>query len=354
MRGLILAALLVCGIASPVAASILTVCAEDISCSLQGTVNVDTTSGHFDSTYTRFGLQPSSSGGTTFPTSNRVETNAFSSASSDFWVGFEYYVTSSATTSNNNLVYFYDGATIRLALRGTGTNQQIKLTKRDNAAATTDLTTATGNTCAGTTKCRMDIHVVYGTSGSVEVFNNGVSILSYTGDITTNSATTLNKAAFAGTGSVPNVTFTQIVVATTDTRSTHLTTCAPLATGNTQSWTGSVGNVNPNTANDANFNYSTTSNQLSQWTTSCSISSTAAITDVWQAGRLARGTLGPQTFRWLLRLSGADYDNGADQSLSTGFANYTYQWGALSPATGTGWTNSELTSGFNLGVKSRP
>lgn len=338
-------------------AVILTSCTEDISCVFQGTITVSTTAGHFEAGVSRLALSINA-GVTTIPPSNRLETNTFSAASSDFWVSFNYHQALASTTASVQLVGFYDGANVRLGLEGTGNNQEIRLYKRDTTPTKTTLATATGSLCAAATLCKLDIHVVYAVSGSVNVYNNGTLILTYSGDTTTNSATTLNKVYLSG-GLSPGgaIRFSQLFVSDSDTRSMKSYTCAPNAAGATQSWTGSVGNVNPNSYNDATFNYTASNNAISQWTPSCTIpsSGTTTVVNVRSYGRFAKGVGGPQNVRFSLDIGTTDYDNGADLSgLTTSFQNFEYDWGANSPATAAPWTPSEINSGFGFGAVSKP
>jgi hypothetical protein len=362
MKRVLLAAALLLAAGRADAATILSACSEDISCIFQGTVSVDATSGHFDSSYARLSLKPTASAAAV-PPPNRIQTNTFSAASADFWVSATYFNTGATAGSNAVWVEFSDAGTQRLLIRGTGTNQTYKLTKRTGGGSptNTDLATATGTICAATTRCKLDIHVVYSSSGSVNVYNNGTLILSYSGDVTTDSATTLNQVDFAAEDNVNNSSWSEIIVSDSDTRSMRMVTCAPSAAGlPSSSWTGTASNINANTASDVTFNYTTTSNDFSNWQSGCTIptSGTTSVIDVRSYGRLAIGASGPQNARFSFNESSTSYDNGADLSgITTSFTNLKYDWGATSPATSAAWTPSELNTIFGaggFGVKSRP
>jgi hypothetical protein len=147
--------------------------------------------------------------------------------------------------------------------------------------------------------------------------------------------------------------FSEIQVRTDDTRSLRMVTLAPVAAGNTQAWTGVVGNINETTINDANNINDGTGNLKSQWTVGSLPSGTFGIKDVIQSARIANGTSGPQNYRWELRISGADYDNGADILATTTLTNVQKDW-ATSPATSSAWQQSEIATGFNSGLLSKP
>ncbi len=345
--------------ATPANATILAACSEDISCVFQGTVNVVTTAGRFNAGYARFSLQPSA-GSTTVPPPSRLETDTFSAASSDFWTTLYYYSGASTTTNNIQGVLWSDTGTgvVRVGLETTGTAQQIRAYKRDATPTKTTLATATGSLCAGSTLCKLDVHIVYTASGSIDVYNNGVNILTFSGDFRTNGITALDKVA-VGTFNTSTTLFSEFFVSDTDTRSMKMVTCAPSAAGTTQNWTGAFGNINANSYDDTVFNYTTTNNDLSNWKSGCTISTTAgtSIVDVQSYGRLAIGATGPQNARFSTAISGTDYDSGSDLvGLTTSFGNFRYDWGATSPAGGA-WSPAGLNTIFGaggFGVKSRP
>lgn len=353
MKWVLLALALLCG-AARADAAILAACSEDVSCQFNGTVTVDTTAARFNSGYARFGMGAAGSTANVYPPTNRVSTNTFSSASSNFWMSYYYYMTTTSAL-NNVFTEVLDNGVVRIIIRAAGANIY-KVSKRTAANSLTDLG-ATFTLCSTNTLCRIDIHVVYGTSGSIDVYNNGAAAFSYSGDVTTDSAITLNQADFSNWAASGSGVFSEIIVSDSDSRSMRMITCVPLAAGNTQTWTGAVSNINTNSFNDTVFNYTTSTSALSQWTTGCTVpsSGTTTVVDVRSAARLAKGASGPQNARFNLRISGADYNPGSNISgLTTSFQNFQYDWGANSPATGTPWVSSEFGSGFNLGVLSQP
>lgn len=359
LKRLLLAIALLLG-AFPASATILAVAGEDVNSVFQGTVAVTTTSGRFDSAFARFALTLGNTGVTTIPPPNRIETSNFSSASADFWVSLQYWLNASTTGASIQWLGLTDSGTTRLGIEGTGTNQQIRVYKRDTTPTKTTLATATGSICAASNLCKLDCHIVYSASGSVDCYNNATLILTYSGDTTTNSATSLN-GLWVGAGPVNNTNnFSEIIVSSSDTRSMRMLSCAPSSAGNTQSWTGSAGNINPNSYSDATFNYTTSNNSISEWKSGCTVptSGTTSVVDVRSHGRLAIGASGPQNARFIFNESSTDYDNGADLAgLTTSFGNVQYDWGGTSPATSSVWTPTELNTIFTtggFGVKSRP
>ena len=352
LKRLLAAALLVAS-AHGASATILAIGGEDINTVRQGTVSIITTAGRFNSTYARNALALVNNPATGVPQGNRLDVN-FSAASSDFWGSIQYYsVTSGGTTLNSNWIAFTDGGITRLMLRGSGVAQQIKISTRNAAGTVVDLATATGSLCSANNRCKLDIHVVYAVAGSVDVYNNGVLIATYTGDTTTDGATTLGQMQVANHTSNNEVDASEIIVADIDTRTLQLQSCVPQAAGTPQDWSGGlVGNINEITISDATFNSTTTASQVSNWTSCTLPAGVQAVVNVHTCARMSRGGGGgPQNFRHEVRVSGVNHDSGADIMPATSFGNDCHNWGGNAPGGGA-WTPATFPE--NMGVQSRP
>jgi len=345
--GLCLLALL---LAWPASSAVLTVCAEDISCVFAGTVTAET---GFDAGYARAAYGAASNAAGLTP-ANTVRTNPFTPSSS-FWFSAQYYEGSLSNQANYPWLVFYDAGTARLGLRATGVAQQVMLTTRTAANTLVNLVIATGSICANGDRCKLDVKVVYAVAGSVEVYSNGLLILSYSGDITTDGATTLDQVGVANHSSGGPFTYwSELIVANEDTRSYRLFSSVPQAAGTPQEWAGALaGNINELTINDANFNSTVTANQRSNWTLQALPAGTQAIVNVSTCARMSRGTGGPQKFRHSLESGGNQYDNGADITPNTSFGDNCYNWGPTSPATAGAWTPAEFAT-METGVLSKP
>lgn len=307
-------------------------------------------------------IWPDTNGAANDPPSYRYLSQTWSSASSDFWLTFRYTCEDlagcTATGSNYQWFRLLDGGTARLMLRGTGTAGQFKLSKRNSAGTFTDLATSSAGVLnfsyTGYTPPKYDIHVVYAVSGSVDVYQNGTNILSYSGDTTTDSATTLD-AVDLGAPTASYVTWwSEVIVDTSDTRSMALWALRPQAAGNTQQWTPStVGNIAKDQLNDATYISTGTNNNISGWTTPTSApTGTWTLKSVVQTARLQRSGTGPQNFAWHCRSGGTDAASG-DVAASLAFANYMNIW-STNCATAAAWAIGDIASGFNLGIKARP
>lgn len=311
-------------------------------------------------------------GTTADPPTNYIRSDAFTGQST-VWITWRAMRANNYTNTNTVLFRALDGSTPRLYIRGattgdSGSNGSLKIEKR--TAAGTYTTLASTVTCAtSSTLCynattdasvprKYDLKIIYGTSGEITLYQNGVSIASYTGDVTTDSATSLSKIelcdARGGAGG-ENTAISEIIVANADTRGMALWTLHPQAAGTTQNWTPStVGNVAKSALNDATYVSTNANDTLSGWTTP-----TSAPTGNWnvlaitQNARVQRSVTGPQSFAYYCRSGGTD-NVGADIGANTGFTNHAQKLWATNCTSGAAWAIGDIASGFNLGIKSRP
>lgn len=331
---------------------------EDVDFTATGTLSISTTGTPYRSTFARCGLSLLAPTTAVDPPSPRITpVSTFTGgAQSSFWLTVQCNNGSNGIpVVNYAWIRFLDGANARLMLRTTGVAiGQFKLSKRTAAGAFTDLATCTTNFAAGLSK--IDIQVNYAVSGLVNVYIAGVLALTYSGDVTTDSATTLNSFDLATiSNSTTSTIFSEIVVKTTDTRSTSLTTLPPLAAGNTQAWLpNTLANINKTTINDATLISTTAVNTLSQWTTNTTLpTGTWNIDAIVQAARMETATGAPQNAEWSCRtIDGTNHVMGAIAPTTGGFTNFgNAQW-LLNPHTGVAWVAADLATGFNLGVES--
>ena len=298
----------------------------------------------------------------------RVQTPIFTSAA-NLWVHAQAFLGGSSASAANIqgiLLRSPDGVS-RIVVRQTATLGQLKVSTRNAAGTITDLGTATTN-IAVSTSTALDLYVNYTCSGAggVQLYVGGTLAVNYSGNPCTDAATQLNQAEFAsltsGSGSnsclvsYSSTCWSEIIIASGDTRGTALWTLTPKAAGNTQAWTGAAANIDKATISDATYNYTGSTSQLSEWTTS-DIAAPAGqwnVLAVAQSARALVGTSGPQHFEWAVRTGGSDYTTGS-VAPSTSFGNFPNQLWAANPATSANWQFSDLTAaGFNLGIESTP
>jgi hypothetical protein len=290
------------------------------------------------------------------PPANRWTTPAFA-ASSDVWLHATVWTASVAQTNNSQcvLVYSPDGVA-RILLRTTATSGQLKVSKQTAAGVKTDLFTASSNLSAATFT-QLDLHIDYTVSGGVELFYNGVSVGSASGDPRTDSATQLDHFAYSGisndaaTASVSQ--WSEWITADEDTTAMSLWTLPPAAAGNTQSWTpNTLASINKTVINDTTSISTATNNALSQWTTPVTPPSGAwNVKAIVQEARLQRGSTGPQHADFSLRTAGTDFVAGLSLAPSLAFGNFGNQIWSANPNTSADWQITDIAAGFNLGIK---
>lgn len=362
MRRLLLAAfaLLLGGISQPRAA-VLFHGGEWTDFTCTGSCTTSTSAGTFRTNYARYALQLAVASASD-PPSSRFQTPVFT-ASSTLWVHFWYNNSNGTTQAAYHLVGIYNTAgNIPIVVRGTGVGSQFKISSRTAAGAYTDLVTCP-LTSAIFENHQYDLKIVYGTSGEVTLYQDSVQQCTYSGNVTNgDGATQLNQAYFNGSSNVGNF-WSEIIIADEDTRAMSRLSLYPVASGNTTGWTNSTGTTPCTTSilgkvtpSDTNYVY----------TGSSALKELCTVFNTWPAGtwavksvsvsiRALRGAGGPQNITPTMRVGTTDYSLTPNWTPTTTFNNGLYLKQDTSPATGSAWTQSELSAaGFNIGFTSAP
>jgi hypothetical protein len=281
---------------------------------------------------------------------------SFSSAQSSFWLAARMYLSNNNnSTANVETIAFTDSAGARrLVIRtGTGTNP-FALVKRN--ASNTNTALVTLSVSPSVSLVRWDIQVNYGTSGSINIYMDGALVGSYTGDVTTDSVTSLSGFVLGGTStSATNALWSEVIVSDSDTRGLSLVTLTPSANGNAFTWdSGSYTSINETTLDDSSVMSSGTSGELAQFTVNSSgITGNPAIKAVAITARGAKGGTGPQNVKMNVRTSGIDYMSSAIALPAA--LNRVQGVFATNPGTSGPWAYTDLTAtGFNIGIESEP
>jgi hypothetical protein len=353
--------------ASPAEATILFAGGEDVdfNCTA-GACTVTTTAGNYRSSWAREAYTVGTS--VTDPPTNRIQTPAFA-GQTDFWIHWQWCPnTNSSCTSgvtgsaNAQSVRLIDGSgNPTLIMRATTTVAGVlKFSSRTSGGAFTDLVTCNTNGISVGLQ-QMDLHVVYGASGSINLYNNSASICTFSGDTRNgDGATTITQVEFSGginTGGPGG--FSEVIIADGDTRAKNLYRLTPNAAGNTAgSWVGAnpcTAIVNASTINDGTFVSDTVNNDLLECATTNSIPAGSWNVDAMvMSARVLVGSTGPQHFDFVTRTGGSDFVS-SDFTPGTSFANFPNYIQGTNPNTSTLWTTGDLTAaGFNIGLKSRP
>lgn len=339
---------------------------EDTDFICTGTCTVRTTSGLFRAAWAREAYVVDNVN--LDPPSNRFSTPTFS-ASTSLWIHAQYCnlwgndCFDTGTDASAQMLRVIDSAgNPTLVVRGTGTAGQVKISSRTAAGVFTDLVTCPASVNAAV--MQLDLYVNYGTSGEVTLYNNSVQMCDYLGDVTNgDAATTLERVEFASAHYDKNFSsyygaWSEVIVATTDTRAMSRFTANTVGNGSATGFSGT--NVcsaiwGATTFNDSSFAYSGSDNVVHECTVRNSIPGGAFnVVALVMSARVLVGTAGPLHFNFITRTNGTDYASGDFAPLPS-FSNITNYIQTVNPETSAPWSVSDFTaSGFNVGEKTKP
>jgi len=307
-----------------------------------------------DATFSRSGVAVDQSGPAADPQANRAQTPTFTSTNL-LWVhAVAFFPSNSGSDGYQAMAIRSPDGQSRIILRQTATAGQLKVSSRNAAGTITDLATSS-ITLSLNARHKLDLKIDYSGSGGVQLYEDGVLGINFSGDPRTDAATQLNQidlvAVVAG-GTTTN--WSQIIAADADTRAMSVWTLAPLAAGNTQAWTpNTLANINDTVINDTTFISSSANNDISEWTTPVTAPAGAwTVKAIVQEARVQRGTTGPQHFDWIVRTASTDFTAGVSNAPATSFGNFNNQLWATNPNTSSAWLITDIAAGFNLGIKS--
>jgi hypothetical protein len=330
----------------------------DFYCNSGGTCSVDTSPGTFRAGWARESYRVAAT--VSDPPTNRFATAVFSPVST-LWVhaqfcNFNPNVCVASTTSGAQMIRIMDSSgNPTLIVRGTGTNGQVKISSRTAGGTFTDLVTC--SSVIGTSLQQLDVYVNYGTSGEVTLYNNSVQVCDYTGNVTNgDGATTLNQVEFSSPFALGD--WSEVIVATTDTRGMSRFTANTSGNGNTTSFSGTnvCSSIWSATAfNDASYGFSGTNNAVHECTINSAVpAGSYSVQGLVMSARVLVGTTGPQHFDFVTRAGGTDYTS-ADFAPLNSFSNFTNYIQTTNPATSNPWAVSDFqAAGFNVGEQTKP
>lgn len=286
-------------------------------------------------------------------------------SASTFWTSCRMYQDTSGVGGNSNIIWrWYDAGgqeRLRVTTNSGGTTFGIILQTVDNSNSVTNLITSSGDfgNLRPVTPDKIDIFIDYQSSGTFTVYVNGVVCVSYSGNITTNSATALAQfdlgSCFAGNSNNAYTSYSEVIVSTSDTRAMSLVTQAPTASGNADNWTsGSATNMSGVLADYASPDNSNTANQIQQYeVTPAMPSGTFSVISLVQHAPITVGTSGPAHVEFMVRTASTDF-TGTSIAPTNAWQCYQQNWDQ-NPATSAPWATTDLadtSSAFNLGLKS--
>lgn len=198
-----------------------------------------------------FGQLTSNPSSTQFLRTLQFSTGTANTTSSNFWTSARLYAGPSGQSFQDRIMRFSDSSGIpRLRISaGTSTswpNATIIIETMNTAGTAITLATSVNSfgTNSPTIPDKIDVFVNYAVAGQFTVYCNGAQVVTYSGDITTNGVTSLAFVDFglvSGSNGGSSNVWSEVIVATRDTRNMSLVTQAPIiSTGNTQAWTSNA------------------------------------------------------------------------------------------------------------------
>ncbi len=189
---------------------------------------------------------------------------------------------------------------------------------------------------------RLDMQVIsYGASATVNVYLNGVLLVTFTGDVTVSGVSNFDSVYYSNNG---NFSLSEIIVADEDTRAfAGLATMAPTAAGSTDDWTGAYTDVNPTSINDANAVYTDTASEDEQFNLTDLPSGAFHIKAVVVSARVT-STVGATADKVALGFrSGGSVAVGTSQSTTTAWETKEEIF-AQNPVTSADWVQSDMNA----------
>lgn len=311
--------------------SILFAGGEDIDFPTPGSLTVVTTSSNFRSGYGRCALQMNTSN------SSVAKTNAFT-AQTNMWVSFRYFV-SAFVTARKILGLGKSGATPNGIFVGNASSSgKVTIGKTDGTTDTV-LATESGTSLTSATIIRIDVHVSsFGASGTVEVFVNGASAVSFTGNLVVNSIADLDQVHLWG-GSTPG-SISEIVAADEDSRLFSVVTMPPNANGDANAWTNTFAAIDEITLDDTDLVSSATTGQAAQYNLGTIPSGDFSVRAIRIAARACCGATGITGLKLGIKTSSTiDLDTAHVQTTAFATNERVMQ---SNPVTSNNWLTSEM------------
>lgn len=332
-------------------------------------IRLDATAGRFRAGYGRYAItfdQNSQNNG--WPI-NSVYARATFGNVSQVWFSARVVMAAGGSIGPIGLRFRGPGMVERIRITNTHANSAVAGPYNVSTVNAAGTVTSLGNTSAGFTQTptvpdKLDIFINYAVAGSMQIYINGTRVFDFSGDVTTDGATQLQLAdfgaftyvtGFSGSGSF--TAWSEVIAATTDTRSLGLVTQVPTANGNTHNWdSGTASDIGATSyaTGDAAPNYALTAGLIQEYQVTPALpGGFYSILAVVHKARLAASPSPPADMQFMVRSAGADFVSG---TLAPNLSYTTLQnvWD-VNPATSAAWLPTDLPSAstaYNMGLKS--
>jgi hypothetical protein len=217
----------------------------------------------------------------------------------------------------------------------------VALIKYDGTTKT-ELAAEVGDSLTNITLHKLDMQLInYGATATVNVYVDGVLVITYTGDVTVSGVTALDSV-FLGVCSLNGADISEIIVADEDTRNLSLVTMAPNGAGDTQDWTGAYTDIDEITLDDADLIYTDVAAKDQQ----CNLINIPSGSFACKAVKIsARATKSVDASIGTLKLGikSGTVDVDAGHALTTGWVTYERLM-LVNPVGGLAFTVAELNA----------
>lgn len=304
-----------------------------------------TAGGEFRPAFSRCCIPPTT--GTTNALSNPFHGGAITSC----WFSFQIY-TATPSTSRKLFGLAKSGTNAQLLIiASAASSTRVALAKWDGTTLT-QLAAETGNSLTINTLMKFDVQLVnYGATAVVNVFLNAVLLLTFSGDVTVLSNTSLDQVVIPGANGSFISAFSEVIVADEDTRGfPGLMTLALTGAGTTDNWSGLFSTINQVALSDTTPNFSNTAAQDQQFNVTDLTSGTFVIKAVKITARAAKAAGTATQIKLGYNSGGTVAFNGSNLAITTAYATYE-QLDATNPITGVAWVQTDMNA-LQLDVRS--
>jgi hypothetical protein len=327
---------------------------EDIDFVASGGSFVSTAGGTFRTPWARCALVAYAQPG--------VQNSAFWSALQSFktrapslWFASQCYTQFIGSNNQTDILRLCDGAVPRIRVEGPPfpAGGVCTVYKQNAAGVATVLGTIGSEWVAAGAPHRIDLQLVYSTSGLLNIYRDNVLIFTYSGDVTTDGATGLDGLQLGAPSylnSSFNMYWSEVIVSDSDTRGMGgLLTEPPVANGNTHNFdvgSPAAANVNKISINDGTYDGATVAGLIDQYTGPSIPAGAWQVASFGVRARAEVGAFGGPSFAPGGRSGGTDFW-GSPYPITTAWQNFPLQTWEIDPTTGAPWAALPV----NLGLK---
>ncbi|MGB8887110.1 MAG: hypothetical protein WCC87_10335 [Candidatus Korobacteraceae bacterium] len=316
--------------------SILWCGGEDLDFQQSTLPGVTTNTQYYRTGYARCALAVPESG-------NAAKSNQFSGgAVTSAWVSWRWANGGLNTSQRIGGVGQFSSQKSLVLGSGTSVNNKLTLYKYDGTTLTA-LAAESGTSLLTYTIQRIDLQITsYGATATVNVYIDGVLVITFTGDVTVSGMTGFDCTVFGTYNNFGGIAaFSEVIVADEDCRLFSLVTMAPNAAGDTDQWTGAYTDCNPITINDANAVYTNTTGEVEEFNLIDLPAGTFTIKAVKISARASISAGATATKLELGYKTNSTLSVGTAQSLTTAWACYE-RIDQQNPVTSNDWQQSEM------------